>query len=145
MEPQGVLSATMVSYRAMKKWQWGLSGHSPPPTTPPPPPPLPHPHRFCRLLQGEGKQAWSVTMRKQPVCRGPLAGTGRAAETVWQHREPGGVGEVCAPGHRDAGGTFDDQRGAHSISEEDPGQTEQRASMSPDAVDPPLASAPGRE
>ena len=62
-------------------------------------------------------------MRKQPVCRGPLAGTGRAAETVWQHREPGGVGEVCAPGHRDAGGTFDDQRGAHSISEEDPGQT----------------------
>ena len=43
------------------------------------------------------------------------------------------------------GGMFYDQRGAHSISEEDPGQTEQRASLSPDTVDPPLASAPGRE
>lgn len=43
------------------------------------------------------------------------------------------------------GGMFDNQTGAHSISEEDLGQTEQRASLSPDAVDPPLASAPGRE
>lgn len=107
----------------------------------------PHPRATSQVLQAlaGGGGARRVTMRKQPVCRGPLAGTGRAAETMRQHRAPGGVGEVCAPGHRDAGGVFDNQTGAHSISGEDPGQTEQRASLSPDAVDPPLASAPGGE
>ena len=46
VEPRGDLLATMASYRAMKKWRWGLSGHSAPrPPHPPAHPPPPPRHR----------------------------------------------------------------------------------------------------
>lgn len=54
------------------------------PPAPPPcsPPPLPRATAQVQQALAGGGGARRVTMRKQPVCRGPLAGTGCAAETM---------------------------------------------------------------
>ena len=58
-EPQGVLSATVVSDRATEEWQCGRSGQKTPPASPPittTPPAPPRAHRFLRLKNQDWRE-----------------------------------------------------------------------------------------